>query len=495
MMAAIKSWFSLKQSEKDRLTDLESDEEYRERWITIRLVYLSGFLMFLSFGVVTTGLWPYLEEMDPTAGKAFLSVIFAAPPAGQLLFSPLIGWYSNKVSSVRISFVLLTVLFVFANGLYSMIELFSMPYRKYVMLLSRFTFGIATSINTLSRAYISTATKLCERTQAISMSALGQTLGLALGPIIQASVSAVGNVGFQVCGVRFNMYTLGGWICAVAGIVYIVLLNPSYFKHRTIAAKEALRKSGTTIEKDTWKSLKLSSIWLIMMAYGILMFFYVTFQTAISPISLDQFAWSHEDSLFYLGILLTSGTACSCVVFLLLPQLCKRFNEQNVFVYFAMLPLFLSQVLMIPVGTNKILIANSQNGSDVEPTLGCPDSQKWCNTVPSINHYQLTISYAMLCISFSVGIAISQTILSKLLGTRPQGNWMALYTSIGGIMRIMGPGAVMIYVRHGTYWLFGLGSAVSGVVFIWTWLHKEHLQTARKSSIGAEMQLMTIHSK
>ncbi|XP_050095987.1 major facilitator superfamily domain-containing protein 8-like isoform X2 [Anopheles aquasalis] len=70
-----------RQNLKDRQSMLETDEEYCERWITIRIIYLSGFLMFLPFGVVTTSLWPYLQEMDSTSGKAFLSVLFAAPPA------------------------------------------------------------------------------------------------------------------------------------------------------------------------------------------------------------------------------------------------------------------------------------------------------------------------------------------------------------------------------------------------------------------------------
>lgn len=63
-MASIGSWWRVVQNEKDRSSGLESDFEYRERWITIRLVYVSGFLMFLSFGVVTTGLWPYLQDVS-----------------------------------------------------------------------------------------------------------------------------------------------------------------------------------------------------------------------------------------------------------------------------------------------------------------------------------------------------------------------------------------------------------------------------------------------
>lgn len=490
-MASLGNWFRVVQKEKDRLSELESDFEYRQRWITIRLVYLSGFLMFLSFGVVTTGLWPYLQDMDPTVEKTFLSIVFAAPPAGQLIFSPLIGWCSNRLSSIRVPFVLLTAIFVFGNALYSVVELFPVPSRKYVLLLSRFLFGISTSINTLNRAYISTATKTHERTGAISMSSLAQTLGLAVGPIIQAALSTIGKEGFMWYGLRINMYTLAGWICALVGVIYIILLNPSCFVHRTIAAQEAMKTIGSSVATDTYEPLQLFSIWMIMIVYGVLMFFYVSVQTALSPISLDQFAWNHEESLYYLGLLMTGGTLCSCAVYLLLPRLCKRFQEHNVFLFFALLPLFISQVVMIPMGSAAIPMSGSSSGSRSEGG-GCPSLQEWCNYTPPINQYQLTVSYTMLCISFSVGIAISQTILSKQLGTRPQGNWMALYTSIGGITRIAGPASVIIYVHFGTYWLFGLGTAVSGAVLVWMWYYKQHLRTTKKSTNAAELQQMTV---
>lgn len=217
--------------------------------------------------------------MDPTVGKPFLSVVFAAPPAGQLIFSPLIGWCSNRLSSIRVPFVILTALFVFGNGLYSVVELFPTPHRRYVLLLARFVFGISTSINTLSRAYISTATKLSERTGAISMSSLAQTFGLAVGPIIQAALSTIGMEGLMWYGLRINMYTMAGWICAALGVVYILFLNPSCFVHRTIAAQEAMKTTGFSKATDTYEPLKMFSIWTVMIGYSVLMFFYVSVQT------------------------------------------------------------------------------------------------------------------------------------------------------------------------------------------------------------------------
>ncbi|XP_049544776.1 major facilitator superfamily domain-containing protein 8-like isoform X3 [Anopheles darlingi] len=284
-MERLENWFRPRQKLKDRQSMLETDEEYCERWITIRIIYLSGFLMFLSFGVVTTSLWPYLQEMDSTSGKAFLSVLFAAPPGGQLLFSPLIGWCSNRMSSVRILFVLLTALYIFSNALYSVIELFCVPQRKYIMLIARFGFGIATSINTISRAYISAATKFSERTKTIAICSLSQTLGLLVGPLLQSLISLLGKDGVVLCGLRLNMYTSGGWICALGGTMFLLLLSPSTFVHRTIAFKEAQNNKGKSSLMENNRSLHLFPICMIITGYGLLMFFYVSFQTYVHILS------------------------------------------------------------------------------------------------------------------------------------------------------------------------------------------------------------------
>ncbi|XP_049544774.1 major facilitator superfamily domain-containing protein 8-like isoform X2 [Anopheles darlingi] len=424
--------------------------------------------------------------MDSTSGKAFLSVLFAAPPGGQLLFSPLIGWCSNRMSSVRILFVLLTALYIFSNALYSVIELFCVPQRKYIMLIARFGFGIATSINTISRAYISAATKFSERTKTIAICSLSQTLGLLVGPLLQSLISLLGKDGVVLCGLRLNMYTSGGWICALGGTMFLLLLSPSTFVHRTIAFKEAQNNKGKSSLMENNRSLHLFPICMIITGYGLLMFFYVSFQTTLSPIALDQFSWSHEESLYYLGILLTVGTLCSCLIYLLLPYLSKTYNEHNVFVYIAILPLFLSQMMMIPTVEHKLEASVSRSDNSTAALLGC--TQEWCKSVPTISRYQLSISYGMLCISFSVGIAITQTILSKLLGARPQGHWMALYTSVGGIARIMGPGTMLIYIQYGPHYLFGLGTIVTGLMLLWIWFYRKllHIDTKLATNVREE---------
>lgn len=489
-------WISLKQSDKDRSLGLETSAEYRQRWISIRVVYFIGFLMFLAFGIVATGIWPYLRSLDPSVNKVFLGYAFAVPPLGQLIFSPLFGWWTNKQSSIRKPLVLLVVIFTIANVLYALIEEFQ-DHRKYILLAARGIVGIATSAVTICRAYISSATRISERTKTISYMSLAQCLGLMIGPIMQSLFSGIGEEGFRVFGLfRVSMYSMAGWICVFLGLLNLILLLPTFFKDSPIAVKEAMKTQGATNPKETWKSIELQyfSITIMVIAFSILMLVYVAFQTLLSPIALDQFNWTNEESLFYLGILMTAGALISCVLFLLLDPLCKRFSEINVLVYGAMLALFVSQLVMLPMGSEPItaFLERNPNSTGNATVIGCPATQEWCSSIPPIGKVQFTISYTLLCISFSIGTTLSQAVFSKLLGPRPQGTWMALLTCAGSAARILGPGAVSVYVLSGTYWTFGGGTVLTGLVFVWMWVYRDRLQpvAAPKPDTIEEMKVL-----
>lgn len=69
-----------------------------------------------------------------------------------------------------------------------------------------------------------------------------------------------------------------------------------------------------------------------------------------------------------------------------------------------------------------------------------------------------------------------QTIFSKILGTRPQGTWMGLFTAGGCVSRILGPIAVgSIYTRYGTSWTFGVTMAMMVFPMIWLYLLRHRL--------------------
>ncbi|XP_062564492.1 major facilitator superfamily domain-containing protein 8-like isoform X2 [Armigeres subalbatus] len=495
--------FTLTQSESDRLLGLESASEYRERWISIRVIYFMGFTIYLAFAIVATSMWPYLRSLDPAAEKVFLTYVFAIPSLLQLAFSPVFGWWNNRIKSIRMPMVFFLITFIVGHVLYAVIGEIKV-HEKYLMVVSRGLIGMSTVSCTIYRAYMSSATTVPERTKAMSFLSLAQTSGMLVGSALQPIFSLLGEDGFLFMGsIKVNMYTAVAWFCTALGCINLVLMMPSVFNDHQIALKEALKGHGPKTSKAVWQSTKLDflPINLMLAAFALLMFVYTTIQTLLSPIALDQFGWTNEESLFYLGILMTVGALISCVLFLLLDPLCKRFGESNVLVYGAMFALFLSQLMLIPFGSEPITsvtevgnLTELHNSTTV--ASGCPLTQEWCQRIPPISKVQFTISYTLLCVSFSIGTTLSQAVFSKLLGPRPQGTWMALLTCAGSAARILGPGSVTLYVLFGTYWTFGAGSVLAGLVFIWMWVYRNTLQPA-KPVVPPEMaeELKVLNSK
>lgn len=71
-----------------------------------------------------------------------MGYVVAANPLGQMVFSPLIGHWANKRGSVRIPVMFTLVIFIFSNGLYAFLELFT-SHQKYWLLISRFLVGVS----------------------------------------------------------------------------------------------------------------------------------------------------------------------------------------------------------------------------------------------------------------------------------------------------------------------------------------------------------------
>lgn len=98
-----------------------------------------------------------------------------------------------------------------------------------------------------ARSYLSAATRIDERTWAISIVSLTQVLGFIFGPIIQACFTVLGEEGLEIYGkLRFNMFTSTGWLNGIVGIVNLIMFLPFFFKEHKIAVREVMLKQGKT---------------------------------------------------------------------------------------------------------------------------------------------------------------------------------------------------------------------------------------------------------
>ncbi|XP_067612996.1 major facilitator superfamily domain-containing protein 8 isoform X2 [Eurosta solidaginis] len=435
-----------------------------------------------------------------------MGVIVAANPLGQMIFSPLFGWWSNKTASIRLPLLCSLALFTFASGLYSSLEM-RPDNVKYWMLISRFLIGVSSANIAVCRSYLSAATRFNERTKAVSMVSLAQVLGFIVGPGLQTAVTPLGNEGYTFLwsSIVFNMYTACGWINVFMSVGNFIMFLPGLFEEHKIAAREIMIKQGKSSERETWKAIKpdYMSAWTLIVAFFVLVFNFVLLETLGTSLTMDQFAWSNHDALYYMGILMSVGAIVALLTFVAINPLCKIFPEHYVLIWGGFSLMVLGRVLYIPWGDGPPKIAEVYNvtipltgnatldlGPNDEMFLGCPKTQLWCERTPALTLTQFIIGYAFTSIGYPIGVTLIQTIFSKVLGPRPQGVWMGLMTGAGCLSRVLGPVFVgVIYTRYGTYWTFGLTSVMMFVAMIWLLLSKNRLIPPNfDNPFGSEMK-------
>lgn len=220
--------------------------------------------------------------MDPKAGKEFMGWVVAANPLAQTLFSPLVGWWTNKLGSIRVPLLCTLLVFTMASAIYSSLEVLP-SHHKYWMFGSRFLVGVSSANAAVTRSYVSSATKMGERTKAVSMISLMQVLGFIIGPALQAFVTSLGDPGVVVMRgvIHLNMYTAAGWINVVMGFLNFLMFMPGLFSERKIAARELMLLHGKASERDTWKALKPNRFGAVTLigAFFVIVFNFVLLET------------------------------------------------------------------------------------------------------------------------------------------------------------------------------------------------------------------------
>ncbi|KAJ0183569.1 hypothetical protein K1T71_001545 [Dendrolimus kikuchii] len=446
---------------------LETDEERRQRWRSLYVIYFTMFQMSLGFSIVLTGVWPYLDKLEPGSQKEILGLAVGANPLGQLVFSPLLGWWANRSGGTRGPLLATLALFVFSSALYSQLHL-TRPYAKYWMVFARFLVGVSSANVAVVRSYLSAATLLRERTRAVTVVSLAQVLGFVVGPALQAAATPLGPgapyppPGDYSRPLRLDMYTAAGWINVLLGLLNFLLFLPWCFKERKIAAREAMIAQGKDSEKEALQAMKpdLVSSWALVGAFFVLVFNFVLLETLATSLTMDQFAWSKRQALEYMGALMSAGGVVACVTFALISPLTKYFEERAVLLWGGFLLTGVASLLCIPWGPGAPPLAPL---GAPEAGGGCPaDTQPWCATTRRLHVSQFLMGYACISVGYSLGVTLIQTIFSKVLGPRPQGVWMGVLTGAGCLSRALGPVFVAtVYARRGPAATFAATAALT----------------------------------
>uniref|UniRef100_A0A8C5XVA0 Major facilitator superfamily domain containing 8 n=1 Tax=Microcebus murinus TaxID=30608 RepID=A0A8C5XVA0_MICMU len=395
---------------------VETEEHYKSRWRSIRILYLTMFLSSVGFSIVIMSIWPYLQKIDQTADASFLGWVIASFSLGQMVASPMFGLWSNyrpRKEPLTVS-ILISVA---ANCLYAYVHL-PASHNKYYMLFARGLVGFGAGNVAVVRSYIAGATSLQERTSSMANTSACQALGFILGPASTDEVQVPqGNID-QVAVVATN-------------ILFFVIL-----------------------------------------------FIFALFETIITPLTMDMYAWTQEQAVLYDGIILAALGIEAVVILLGVKLLSKKIGERAILLgglivvwvgFFILLPwgnqfpkiqwedLHNNSIPNTTFGEIIIDIWNSPREDHNERPTGCPIEQAWCLYTPVIHLAQFLTSAVLIGIGYPVCNLMSYTLYSKILGPKPQGVYMGWLTASGSGARILGPVFIsQVYAHWGPRWAFGL---------------------------------------
>lgn len=270
--------------------------------------------------------------------------------------------------------------------------------------------GAASANVAVCRSYIAAATKLDERTFALSMASLAQVSGFIVGPLLQAAFTLLGGEGILIFKTfPLTMYTAPGWINVILGAVNMIIFIPHFFKDHNIAVREQMMLQGKENAKETWKSTKVDYllVWSLIFAYFIVAFNLVILESLGTPLTMDQFAFTKKETLKWNSILVGIGALISCIIFCLLPRLCKIIKEIDILIWGGLMIMTIGKFVYIPfrseipqlAGDRNFTMDNGTTGfyeDDHESLLGCPvREQPWCEFTPRLGIPEFVCGYFM----------------------------------------------------------------------------------------------------
>ncbi|XP_006887639.1 PREDICTED: major facilitator superfamily domain-containing protein 8-like [Elephantulus edwardii] len=441
------------------------------------------FLSSVGFSIVIMSIWPYLQKIDQTADTSFLGWVIASFSIGQMVASPIFGLWSNYRPRKEPLIVSLFIS-VTANCLYAYVHA-PASHNKYYMLAARGLVGFGSGNVAVVRSYISGATSLQERTSAMANTSICQALGFILGPVFQTFFALIGEKGvtWEAINLQINMYTAPVLLGAFLGVLNIILIFAILREHRVDDSGRQCK--NINYEEGSANDIEIPQGHIDQVAvvatnvlFFVILFIFALFETIITPLTMDMYAWTRKQAVLYDGIILAALGIEAILLFMGIKSLSKKIGERAILLG-GLIIVWVGFFILLPWGNNfpKIQWEDLHNNSipnttfgeviftfwkslredhKEEPT-GCPVEQTWCLYTPVIHLAQFLTSAMLIGIGYPACNVMSYTLYSKIVGPKPQGVYMGWLTASGSGARILGPVFIShVYTYWGPRWAFSL---------------------------------------
>ncbi|KAK6055954.1 hypothetical protein COOONC_06541, partial [Cooperia oncophora] len=151
--------------------------------------------------------------VDRTATVDFLGWVIAACSLGCSIANPLFGLWNQKTMSIKAPVVVGMIMMIIGQSIFGLLPLFSSN-QKWIMLFARLMTGFGAGTLSVLRAYAATASIPRERLSSVSYGTAGY-----------AVFTPVGENGFRIGRIIFNMYTLPAFFMVLLSIACCLIIK------------------------------------------------------------------------------------------------------------------------------------------------------------------------------------------------------------------------------------------------------------------------------
>ncbi|CEF60920.1 Major facilitator superfamily and Major facilitator superfamily domain, general substrate transporter-containing protein [Strongyloides ratti] len=467
----------------NEIKEIKDDDEEETQW---KSIYIGGLLAFSSnvqFSIYIATIWPYLQTLDPHVTEEFFGFVLGSYSISNIIFSPLFGWWSNKIKCIKIPLYIGITCQLTGNTLYFILD--KLPYyQKEFMFFARVITGVGWSCVSLLRSYAATASTNKDRSRAVSVISGGLAFGVTIGPALNLLFIGLGYPGVHILfNIYFHIYNMPSFLAIIANGCSLLAVKFFFVeKYVGIHKYEAGKKKDSSLTLPKYDKF---AVGIAFISRFVQMFIVSSISTLSPIISMMMFNFTKKQTVTVIsyaqGFL---GFSAFVVYFLFIFIDIGKYGKfrRNIIIGFGLLITF--HLLVYPYSfiyndSPKVSQYNSKimtNISSSTELTGCDISKfDWCENLPIISPYLYFISYSLcIGIAFPVVNAAMNTLFSRMLGNRRQGTMQGCLQTCAGFGVLVAPiFSAFMYQTFGPKIIF-IHQIILGLIVVTLWIIFHH---------------------
>ncbi|CAD5233556.1 unnamed protein product [Bursaphelenchus xylophilus] len=427
-------------------------------WMSIVIVTAMAIFTSIQSGLYYSSMWPYLQKIDVDATESFLGAIISIYSFGQIIASPLVGWYSNYLGTIKVPVSICICLQILGNLIYFYAQAAPTHWGKYIMMLARFVLGLGSSNLALLNTYACTASTPRYKSRTIALVTGGIALGISLGPGIQLFFLPLGKDGIKIAeNLYLNLYTapaVGACVVNVCALSCLLcLFDESY--------AGTLPQPKTALTDKPKRKLRIDWIALIL-CHVVGFVHYCTFtnvETLGTTFAMTMMGFTEEKAISFTSIAFTALSLVELVFYLVyIVFKLERWGSTRCQCLLGLMGLLLFYTATfswpflpgeLAVHTEREFIDYHNHLSNISEPVGCNiDRFSWCFDIKPISPYlYLTTLAIVVGLSFGIINTTLSTLFSEVLGPKKQGTQQGFFHMTKCSARMVGPMAITFLYR------------------------------------------------